>query len=101
MLSTLWPASCSEQHCDSTHISWLGLPTVALDYVLLFHAFHRMSERLNISVRRRKGFPSWSWAGWVGMLNWAAWGETSSTWIRCWLDTKTWISWYKFQHGRF
>lgn len=78
-----------------------GLPTVALDLVLLFVAFHVENERLSIQVRRRKGFPSWSWAGWVGMLSWADFGGISYAWINCWLDTKTWISWYKFQHGRF
>jgi hypothetical protein len=78
-----------------------GLPTASFDISLLFFG----SE-----LRRRPGFPSYSWAGWSGPvqgpkeLDWH-WPEDDSivklnpnnTTINAneWLDTKTWVLWYE------
>ncbi|KAF2650916.1 HET-domain-containing protein, partial [Lophiostoma macrostomum CBS 122681] len=45
---------------DSRHIA--GLPFAIFDMALLWQPRQRL--------RRRRGFPSWSWAGWVGQIHW-------------------------------
>ncbi|KAI0543951.1 heterokaryon incompatibility protein-domain-containing protein [Xylaria curta] len=72
-----------------------GIPTAVFDHFLAFRA-------AKSSLKRRKGFPSYSWTGWVGPL--VFWGMNSSAW-GTWkassedeslmLDENTWIIWYK------
>lgn len=74
-----------------------GLPTASFDLSLLFRG---------TGLRRRPEFPSYSWAGWAGRVQWPLerdwhWPEEESIQrgdtinINEWLDTKTWISWYE------
>ena len=44
--------------------SFWGFPTVYFQLALLWQPCHRL--------QRRKGFPSWSWAGWVGKVAWTS-----------------------------
>ncbi|KAL2802428.1 heterokaryon incompatibility protein-domain-containing protein [Aspergillus granulosus] len=72
-----------------------GLPTCSFDISILFVGCH---------LRRRSAFPSYSWAGWAGPVEWLPsreWsyeeetGDTSvSVPAREWLNTATWIDWY-------
>ncbi|KAH0538422.1 hypothetical protein FGG08_004970 [Glutinoglossum americanum] len=79
-----------------------GLPTSSFDMSILF------SPRRG-SLRRRSGFPSYSWAGWQGQVAWHMahyeWPEDEDIPlyeprgqqldIRDWLNQKTWIVWYE------
>ena len=66
--------------------SYFGMPTMVFDHFVLF------SGR---DLRRRPGFPSYSWAGWRGHLH----PFTVPDDINYWLDTQTWIAWFKNQNG--
>ena len=44
--------------------SFWGFPTVFFQLALLWQPCHKL--------QRRKGFPSWSWAGWVGKVTWTS-----------------------------
>jgi Heterokaryon incompatibility protein (HET) len=55
-----------------------GLPESIFDYALLWEPVH--------PLRRREGFSSWSWAGWVGEVEW----QTT--------PPKSCIYWYKHKH---
>ncbi|KAH8802926.1 heterokaryon incompatibility protein-domain-containing protein [Xylogone sp. PMI_703] len=63
-----------------------GLPTAAFDYFICFYC-------KNLPLRRRKGFPSYSWAGWIGQVTIDLFdlNMTASDW----LQSQTWIVWYK------
>ena len=77
--------------------SFWGLPTSFFDSALLWQP----TEKLE----RRKGFPSWSWVGWHGVVRWMGdtidiisyWGnrafelQTATTWHAA----HTWILWRK------
>ncbi|KAK0645458.1 heterokaryon incompatibility protein-domain-containing protein [Cercophora newfieldiana] len=69
-----------------------GLPTGVFDAAILF--------RGEAPLGRRVGFPSYSWAGWIGPLEWAAYTSYdaptlySVATLRPWLDKRTWIVWY-------
>ena len=79
-----------------------GLPTSSFDMSILY--FPRRG-----SLRRRNGFPSYSWAGWQGQVAWHMahyeWPEDADIPpygpqspqldIRDWLNQKTWIVWYE------
>ena len=60
-----------------------GLPTGAFDYFILFSGTR---------IRRRRGFPSYSWAGWIGQIDINA--KTTPD-HNVWLRDQTWIIWYK------
>ncbi|KAM7218352.1 heterokaryon incompatibility domain containing protein [Rhypophila decipiens] len=64
---------------------WFGLPGAAFDWALLWR------PPPGRSLDRRSGFPSWSWAGWVGDVNMAPthWSDFDQRWLR----QRTWISW--------
>lgn len=66
-----------------------GIPAAAFDFFLLFTFSHPST------CRRRAGFPSYSWVGWIGSINFREnafrTDETSTKWLR----EKTWIVWYK------
>lgn len=82
-----------------------GLPAVMWDIVLLFTQFkpHRSNFRKETRIRRRLGFPSWSWAGWVAGVNWGVFDDTcqylDTNGLQGWLDNRTWIAWYILQPG--
>lgn len=80
-----------------------GIPTCAFDLVLLFS--HNQAVGEEEPGRCRVGFPSWSWAGWVGRTHWNAFHDLYSKYdvagINEWLDRRTWIRWYKFEGGQF
>ena len=60
-----------------------GLPTGAFDYFILFSGAR---------IRRRRGFPSYSWAGWIGRIDF----NTRTTYnYNVWLRDRTWIIWYR------
>jgi hypothetical protein len=69
-----------------------GLPTVAFDLFLGFQRKHLA----DVYLRRREAFPSYSWAGWQGPIDYmtdvncilGVEGETK------WLNDATWIVWY-------
>ncbi|KAH7324569.1 heterokaryon incompatibility protein-domain-containing protein [Stachybotrys elegans] len=58
-----------------------GLPPAALDAFITFQGS---------MLRRRRGFPSYSWVGWRGCIDCIDLGDANS-----WLAYKTWIIWYK------
>lgn len=75
-----------------------GLPNSIFDLALLWQPVGRST--------RRKGFPSWSWAGWNEPVQWVGdtWGlssfgyfataEQERTFVTRWLRERTWIDWY-------
>jgi len=65
---------------------WFGLPGAAFDWALLW------SPPPGRSLERRDGFPSWSWAGWIGDINMAL--SHRSAFDEKWLRQRTWISWF-------
>ncbi len=69
-----------------------GLPSSVFDWSILWESTPRL--------RRRAEFPSWSWAGWIGGVQWlrtlSPAGELSflnPNGIRKWLTEHTWILW--------
>ncbi|GAB1318460.1 Heterokaryon incompatibility domain-containing protein [Madurella fahalii] len=67
-----------------------GIPTAAFDAFLIF-------ERDGHGIlRRRPGFPSYSWAGWKGRLTVPLYVRISIfEYLNRWLEERTWIIWYK------
>lgn len=70
-----------------------GLPVPIFDMALLWQP----KERL----KRRVGFASWSWAGWIGKIHWfdnqcfQSSSEISETQkVEAWLKENCWIVWY-------
>ena len=63
-----------------------GLPVAAFDWGLLWGAFY------GAPLRRRPGFPSWSWMGHVGRVIMAHGSSGDRT--QKWLREKTWIDWH-------
>ncbi|KAI3319243.1 HET-domain-containing protein [Xylariaceae sp. AK1471] len=61
-----------------------GLPTASFDLMIPFRCFLTV-------LHRRRGFPSYSWAGWRGSLDWPSMPDAANEW----LETSTWIVWYK------
>jgi len=65
-----------------------GMPTAAFDAFLLF-------ERNSWgTLRRRQGFPSYSWVGWKGGLVVMKRSQKFNN-LNKWLERYTWIIWYK------
>ncbi|KAF4841385.1 hypothetical protein CGCSCA4_v009552 [Colletotrichum siamense] len=68
-----------------------GTPVQAIDFFLLFGAgFTSMTAR-----RRREGFPSWSWSGWVGSSRVRPSQGHVFYQLHHWLKQKCWILWYE------
>ena len=67
-----------------------GMPTGVFDLAILFH---HPWDYGNTGCRR-KGFPSWSWAGWRRHTTFMK-TENSPGEINRWLQTQTYIVWYK------
>jgi hypothetical protein len=64
-----------------------GLPRSSFDSSLLFSCASR-------SFRRRRGFPSYSWTGWIGPLKYD-FQEHDDRWnVKSWLGNYTWIAWF-------
>jgi hypothetical protein len=62
-----------------------GIPTAAFDALIIFHS-HRSI------LRRRRQFPSYTWAGWIGRIR-SRLGSLLD--LNTWLRDCTWITWYK------
>ena len=78
-----------------------GLPAGVFDRFLLFSGFDHLFHR-HLHLRRRPGFPSWSWAGWRGQLKFEypgirimPWGVNQGDSQMSWLRDGTWIIWYQ------
>jgi hypothetical protein len=65
-----------------------GMATAALDTFMIFRAFWSL-------LRRRHGFPSYSWTGWIGGINIDFDASVSVLHENDWLSCRTWIIWYK------
>jgi hypothetical protein len=63
-----------QDHMDTS--MHFGLPSGLLDSALLWE-----SSQL---LRRREGFPSWSWAGWVGEIQWNFTENVGN--VQSWID---------------
>ncbi|KAF7510751.1 hypothetical protein GJ744_006117 [Endocarpon pusillum] len=81
-----------------------GIPVVALDYMVLFQIYgdkkitRDKTPNAGRRARRRRNFPSWSWAGWEALYSWNTHPDvspTDPTYFNQWLDHRTWIVWYK------
>jgi hypothetical protein len=82
-----------------------GLPRAYFDWALLWEPQSlaknrddksmRKHELSALSVHRRNGFPSWSWAGWIIGAEYKP-STVSGTLINLhnWLSEHTWIVWY-------
>ncbi|KAK5657236.1 hypothetical protein OQA88_3295 [Cercophora sp. LCS_1] len=65
-----------------------GIPPSAFDFFILFTGHWRV-------LKRRKEFPSWSWAGWIGKARIDQRGELQKREeLMEWLEKRTWIRWY-------
>ncbi|KAK5655903.1 hypothetical protein OQA88_5442 [Cercophora sp. LCS_1] len=62
-----------------------GLPAMELDRFIAFSGRH---------LRRRLGFASYSWAGWIGGV-----GVSLETNRSLWLQDQFWIVWYRIEPG--
>jgi hypothetical protein len=61
-----------------------GVPTAVFDSFMVFRAFSSL-------LSRRQGFPSYSWTGWIGGIDFpSGLGDEND-----WLAHRTWIVWYK------
>ncbi|KAI9644917.1 hypothetical protein NHQ30_006951 [Ciborinia camelliae] len=82
-----------------------GLPSAIFDMALLWQPSGEMI--------RREGFPSWSWAGWHGQVQWrgdtmelTSYGLDESSEdlerkkVTAWLRNQTWIDWYRCIDGK-
>jgi hypothetical protein len=65
-----------------------GLPSAAFDAFIIFQAHDWI-------LRRRKGFPSYSWAGWKGGISVEGRRHRAFRDLNMWLEDETWIIWYK------
>ncbi|PPQ72179.1 hypothetical protein CVT25_008821, partial [Psilocybe cyanescens] len=73
-----------------------GLFTSSFDVSLLsWDNFPRATK----NPARREGFPSWSWAGWQGIKDGYGRFCTDPTSVNSWLQTKTYVVWYKRSPG--
>lgn len=66
--------------------TWFGMPAFAFDWALLW--------KPSSSGTDRRGFPSWSWAGWNGEVSMAYHDKKQSEQIQSWLRKRTWIKWH-------
>ncbi|RYP75487.1 hypothetical protein DL771_002372 [Monosporascus sp. 5C6A] len=66
-----------------------GIPSCAFDFFILFTGHF-------VTLKRRGGFPSWSWAGWIGNVKLDQRGQLHHPeGLAEWLEKRTWIRWYK------
>jgi len=63
-----------------------GIPVATFDIFLLFHGS---------MLKRRKIFPSYSWAGWIGQITYHERTTIQSGATNFWLRRRTWIVWYE------
>lgn len=66
-----------------------GIPRSSFDSSLLFTCTSR-------SLRRRHGFPSYSWTGWIGPLEYI-FQNPGLPQLKDWLSQYTWITWFSRQ----
>jgi len=67
-----------------------GLPTALFDWFIVFSAFGN-------ALHRRSSFPSYSWTGWRGSIDFAPHSDlmADSSDGNGWFRKRTWIIWYK------
>jgi hypothetical protein len=65
-----------------------GLPTAVFDAFVIFQANSCL-------LRRREGFPSYSWTGWKGGVVLQSAIPIAASNLNHWLERETWIIWYK------
>ena len=68
-----------------------AVPVAFLDLALLWQPCERL--------RRREGFPTWSWLGWIGKVRYDAWtiereDMSELQVLSAWAVARTWIVWY-------
>lgn len=68
---------------------FMGIPACAFDLFILF------TSQQQPSLRRRPGFPSYSWSGWAGGVRFLEVFEKDDQLIANWFKQSTWIVWYK------
>lgn len=82
-----------------------GFPVAFFDYMLIFAVGRRIangSVRLikaydPKNIKRRHEFPSWSWAGWTGSLDWPIAYDVAPVdeeQVNLWLIEQCWIQWH-------
>jgi hypothetical protein len=64
-----------------------GMPTASFDIFMPFLAHDSL-------LHRRHGFPSYSWAGWIGKLQFIV-NSSNHNLLNSWLQLRTWIVWFK------
>lgn len=77
-----------------------GIPTINFDLFLLWNP-------ASSNLPRREGFPSWSWAGWVGEISWDDMTDDGEAFIiEAFNDDgikamhdECWMVWTKFENG--
>ncbi|KAK1759906.1 heterokaryon incompatibility protein-domain-containing protein [Echria macrotheca] len=74
-----------QQASRSSFIS--GTPAVAFDVFIVFTA-------LNVPLKRRPGFPSYSWTGWKGRIDMVHLSNYPANMNR-WVLEATWITWHQ------
>ncbi|KAF4617082.1 hypothetical protein G7Y89_g15067 [Cudoniella acicularis] len=65
-----------------------GIPVGAFDFFVMFSCAQHQP------LRRRSGFPSYSWTGWIGTVDLPSIRD-----LVHWLKAKTWIQWFKRSHS--
>jgi len=66
-----------------------GIPAAALNFYIIFSGHF-------VVLKRRAGFPSWSWAGWIGAVRLEIRGKLhDSEYVKNWLAAAAWIRWFK------
>lgn len=70
-----------------------GLFTTCFDISML--SWDSMGGTGILIPGRRQGFPSWSWSGWYGLRDGYGRACTSPKDVNSWLQTMTYIVWYK------
>jgi hypothetical protein len=71
-----------------------GIPVRAVDLALLFDHISDPSWRWSKDNTRRLGFPSWSWAGWNGSLEW--WYQPEQDNATIFFNEHCWVIWFVF-----
>ncbi|KAF2145305.1 uncharacterized protein K452DRAFT_245118 [Aplosporella prunicola CBS 121167] len=79
-------ANALSRYLGHTRIPF-GLPSSVFDWAILWTANQSAQD-----LKRREGFPSWSWVGWQGSTDMAQ--DTDSEYDQKWLLKGTWIVWF-------
>ncbi|KAK8188919.1 heterokaryon incompatibility protein-domain-containing protein [Phyllosticta capitalensis] len=75
-----------------------GLPTGYFDWALLWEP---VSPAHRIRVAEDRGFPSWSWCGWMVGVEWRLSAVSGCVYnLHDWLVNHTWIEWFVVQQDK-